>query len=641
VVGAERWRESAEKAADSGLGRAARGLLENARWRPILTGIFGSSPFLTESLLSNLDTALDYAQSGPEAALANALAALERESAPEAEPALVERALRLAKRRVSLVTALADLATDWPLETVTRTLSEFAGRAADIAAGLHGCGRRDRARRAGPRGQRHHPRHGQARRARAQLFETSTSSCSTIPSWSTTGRLTPAARRWCADPRPRCSCLDDAHRRRLRVPHRSAAAPRPRRDAAGVSPSRPRSTTRRLGQNWERAAMIKARPVAGDIEPASFLRELRPFVWRKHLDFAAIQDIHSIKRQINAHKGGSNEIAVNGHNIKLGRGGIREIEFFAQTQQLIWGGRDPALRSAAPATRSRRSPPAAAPHRGRWRRTDRLLLFLRRVEHRLQMVEDQQTHTLPETTRSRRARALPAATTTRSRSRDALLHLRRVEDHYAHLFEEAPSLGAGQSRLHRRRADPDTLATIAKLGYRDPERSRQLIRGWHHGRYRAMRSARARELLTELVPAISRRSPRASEPRRCVPPLRHVHLEASGRRAVLRAAARESGLLALLADIMGSAPRLAERLARRPILFDTVLSPDFYKPTPPRAALETELASAVAGADAYEDMLDAVRRWAQDRQFQVGVQFLRGVVDAAAAAPRCPTSPTR
>ena len=100
------------------------------------------------------------------------------------------------------------------------------------------------------------------------------------------------------------------------------------------------------GQNWERAAMIKARPIAGDLALGqAFLHELRPFIWRKHLDFWAIQDVHSIKRQINAHKGGS-VIAVNGHNVKLGRGGIREIEFFAQTQQLIWGGRDPALRAA-------------------------------------------------------------------------------------------------------------------------------------------------------------------------------------------------------------------------------------------------------------------------------------------------------
>src|SRR6185312_9469719 len=101
------------------------------------------------------------------------------------------------------------------------------------------------------------------------------------------------------------------------------------------------------GQNWERAAMIKARPCAGDEETgAAFLKSIAPFIWRRHLDFAAIEDIHSIKRQIHAHAG-HGEIAVAGHNIKLGRGVIREIEFFAQTQQLILGGRNPRLRDPA------------------------------------------------------------------------------------------------------------------------------------------------------------------------------------------------------------------------------------------------------------------------------------------------------
>src|SRR6185295_11228756 len=99
-----------------------------------------------------------------------------------------------------------------------------------------------------------------------------------------------------------------------------------------------------MGQNWERAALIKARAVAGDIAAGQkFIRELAPFIWRKYLDFAAIADIHSIKRQVHAHRGHA-AVAVLAHNIKLGRGGIREIEFFVQTQQLIAGGRDPTLR---------------------------------------------------------------------------------------------------------------------------------------------------------------------------------------------------------------------------------------------------------------------------------------------------------
>ena len=99
------------------------------------------------------------------------------------------------------------------------------------------------------------------------------------------------------------------------------------------------------GQNWERAALIKARPVAGDRAAGeAFLAQLTPFIWRKYLDYAAIADVQSIKRQIHAHKG-HGAIAIEGHNVKLGRGGIREVEFFAQVHQLIHGGREPALRS--------------------------------------------------------------------------------------------------------------------------------------------------------------------------------------------------------------------------------------------------------------------------------------------------------
>ena len=137
-----------------------------------------------------------------------------------------------------------------------------------------------------------------------------------------------------------------------------------------------------LGQNWERAAMIKARALAGDIEAGNeFLQHLIPFVWRKNLDFAAIQDIHSIKRQINAREGGS-DIQTHGHNIKLGQGGIREIEFFAQTQQLIWGGRQPNLRT--PTTVRALSDLAAFGQCEEKTATEltESYEFLRRVEHR-------------------------------------------------------------------------------------------------------------------------------------------------------------------------------------------------------------------------------------------------------------------
>ncbi|MGO9801082.1 MAG: glutamine-synthetase adenylyltransferase, partial [Candidatus Binatus sp.] len=150
-----------------------------------------------------------------------------------------------------------------------------------------------------------------------------------------------------------------------------------------------------MGQTWERAAMLKARPVAGDLAMgAAFLDAIRPFIWRRGLDFAAVADLHAMKRKIDAHKGtalaeaGDPAARIAGHDVKLGEGGIREIEFLAQTLQLVWGGRDPHLRTPATlqaladlAVAGRLDPKAGGELAGAY-------VLLRRVEHRLQMVAD-------------------------------------------------------------------------------------------------------------------------------------------------------------------------------------------------------------------------------------------------------------
>src|SRR5262249_39795346 len=145
-----------------------------------------------------------------------------------------------------------------------------------------------------------------------------------------------------------------------------------------------------MGQNWERAAMIKARTVAGDLALGEeFLARLVPYVWRKYLDFAAIADVQSLKRQIHAVEG-RGTIAVTGHNIKLGRGGIREIEFFVQTQQLIAGGRNPSLRGTRTLDMLAALADAKWITRGAAEELSRAYRLLRLIEHRLQMVDDQQ-----------------------------------------------------------------------------------------------------------------------------------------------------------------------------------------------------------------------------------------------------------
>ena len=376
--------------------------------------------------------------------------------------------------------------------------------------------------------------------------------------------------------------------------------------------------------------MIKARPIAGDRAAGdAFLARLRPYVWRKHLDFAAIRDIHSIKRQIDAHRGGGS-IALAGHNLKLGRGGIREIEFFAQTQQLIWGGRDPILRGRATCEAL-----AALAASGRIaddtaRELTQAYRYLRRAEHRLQMVEDRQTHSLPADEDGLVALASFLGHSSRGEFEDImLLTLRTVERHYAMLFEAAPTLsGPGNLVFTGIEDDPETIATLARMGFSDPRSVARRVREWHHGRYRAMRSARARELLTELTPALLAALARSAQPDAALVNFDEFLSRLPAGVQIFSLFHANPGLLDLVAEVMGDAPLLAERLARHSNLLDSVLAAGFLDALPGQEALAAELSGVLEQARDYQDVLDLTRRWANERKFQAGVQLLRGLRSA-------------
>lgn len=383
------------------------------------------------------------------------------------------------------------------------------------------------------------------------------------------------------------------------------------------------------GQNWERAAYIKARPVAGDIKAGEgFLRELTPFVFRKYLDYAAIADIHSIKRQIHAHKG-HGAIAVKGHNVKLGRGGIREIEFFAQTQQLIAGGRMAPLR-----VRSTQEALAALTE-AKWidadtrdRLTD-AYWFLREVEHRIQMVRDEQTHILPETEAElKRIAFMLGFADTRAFSEKLEEVLRLVERKYSALFEQETKLSGESGNLvfTGQKDDPDTLKTLARLGFERPEDMSRVIRTWHNGRYRATQSVEARERLTELTPDLLKAfgaSKRADEA------LLRFDNFLSGLPAGIQLFSllgNNPALLSLLVTIMSSAPRLAEIIAARPHVFDGMLDPALMTEIPTRDYLSLRMKSFLSAARHYEDILDRLRIFAAEQRFLIGVRLLTGAI---------------
>jgi len=639
-IGFARWRDAGEGAGDPAVAAFVQSFAGDATGQPLLASIFGNSPFLTNCCLREPGFLMRLVHHGPDATFAEVMDRLNRHLAPAIDRRTLMDELRMLKRRAALLIAIADIADLWPLERITGALSDFAEAALalivrHLLASAAAAGDFALADAEDPARDSGFIVLGLGKLGARELNYSSDVDLILLYDGETaryTGRR--GIQRFFSHLAHELSRIM-VERTAEGYVFRTDLRLRP--DPASTPPAVSRLAAlayyESTGQNWERAALIKARPVAGDrAAGAAFLAELTPFLWRKHLDFAAIEDIHSIKRQIDSHRGGG-KIAVAGHNIKLGRGGIREIEFFAQTQQLIWGGRRPELRVAetcaalaALARTGHMSAEAAAAMTEAYR-------FLRRLEHRLQMVDDAQTHSLPVDRAGLRHIALfLGLASSDAFAAEITRHLSAVERHYARLFEAAPSLaGPGNLVFTGSENDPETLETLSHLGFADPAAVASIIRGWHHGRYRAMRSQRARELLTELVPPLL--AAFAASPNPDVAFLRFDQFLARLPAGVQLFSLfyNNPPLLELMAEIMGAGPRLADEVARRPGLLDGVLTAGFFDPLPPRAALAAELAALLDGARHYEEILGLVRRWVGDRKFQVGVQLLRHRLDGEAA----------
>ncbi len=377
-----------------------------------------------------------------------------------------------------------------------------------------------------------------------------------------------------------------------------------------------------VGLNWERAALIKARPCAGDVPAGeAFLKNLAPFIWRKYLDFVAIADVHAMKRQIHAYRG-HDEIAVQGHNIKLGRGGIREIEFFVQTQQLIAGGRNPALRSRETLPMLEALAKGGWIDTTAWRELDAAYRFLRTVEHRLQMVADEQTHTLPNDSEAleRFARFLGFADRA---SFAAVLteHLRNVQSHYAKLFEHAPARGRPQL----------SFRAAGSAGFKRPLEISAAVRRWFAGSYPALKGELARSHLQELVPLFIDRFAHAEDPDAAVMALDRFLAGLHGGARLLSLLRQNRDLVALIALVLGTAPRLADILAQHPQALDAVIDPAFFGALPDEASLAASLDRSLAEARSYEDLLDRARLFRQEQLFLVGTRILSGTISAQQA----------
>jgi glutamate-ammonia-ligase adenylyltransferase len=391
-----------------------------------------------------------------------------------------------------------------------------------------------------------------------------------------------------------------------------------------------------VGQNWERMAHIKARVCAGDAGAGGdFLETLKPYVWRRYLDYWAIADIHSIKRQIHSH-GGHEELASPDFDVKLGRGGIREIEFFTQVQQLILGGRFPDLR--APGTKDALKAMATAEVIAPETAADlsRAYDFLRSLEHRIQMVNDEQTHRLPDIAEMRaEIAALSGYSRTEQFETDILRVRTRVHGVYSDLFaaEERLSGEAGNLVFTGVDDDPGTVTTLKTMGFSNPSRIIHVFQQWHRGGVPATRSARAQQLLTSLGPRLLKAMSEVGEPDTAFERFHDFFSALGSGVQVMSLMLAEPALTRDLIETMVFAPKLAADLARRPALMDSMLEPAFRAPvsSDKPGSRETRLRELLKQADGFEGQLNAARRFHREEAFRIGYQLLRGAIGASEA----------
>ena len=620
--------------------KALKGLLTaQPLLRQLLESLAESSPYLWDLASREPERLLRLLNADPDRHLADLLARESAAAATTEDQAEAMRHLRRMKAEAALLIALADIGGVWPVMLATHALTELADAAVDAATRfvLTDAARAGRLMLADPA----EPQRGSGYIVLAMGkmggFELNYSSdidlivfydkdAASLPEDVEPGPLFVRLTQRLVKLMQERTADGYVFRTDLRL------RPDPASTAIAISTAAASSYYESVGQNWERAAMIKARACAGDLVAGeAMLDEISPFVWRKYLDFAAVTEVHALKRQINAYRG-HGEIAVEGHNIKLGRGGIREIEFFVQTQQLIAGGRNPALRDRDTLTTLDKLV------EGRWieatARDDMkaAYCFLRTVEHRLQMVNDEQTQTLPadRTGLERFARFLGFA------DRDAfaavlLGHLDKVQRYYARLFETEPAADKPKLLFPPDSDDHKTLDRLAELGFRAPLETSAIVRNWLSGGYRSLKGEATQQQLQELLPVLLEQIARSDNPGAALLKFDGFFANLHGAGRLLSLLRQNPELIALITLVLSLAPRLGDTVARYPEVMDALVDPSFFGALPNDEELMRRLDAALSQSRYDQDLLERIRMFGLEYMFLIGVRILSGTLTARQA----------
>jgi [glutamine synthetase] adenylyltransferase / [glutamine synthetase]-adenylyl-L-tyrosine phosphorylase len=619
------------------LGATPRRFAKTVQGAALLAALGGNAPYLADLALRESATLISAIKAGPDATF-EALTAGLRHLPARSDRAALMQALRLAKRRAALTIAIADIGGMWSLTEVTRALSSLAASVLGVTIDFLLRELHDRKIIKLPAPAQPARNCGFVALALGKLGAGELNYSSDIdlvllydpenPVYPAEAQ--PAMARLARDLVGLLSTRDEdgyVFRVDLRLRPNPAATP------AVVSLPAALSYYESQGRTWERAAFSKARPIAGDLAlGAKFLGAIRPFIWRKHLDFAAIADIHGMKRQIDFREdaaclpGGlpGRGQKLLGHDVKLGRGGIREIEFIVQTLSLVWGGQDPdlqipeTLKALLALAKARHLPAQAA------RELAADYQSLRKVEHRLQMVADRQTHALPGTEEGLRAFIVFLGEPDFLKTFPKLLA--RVQAHFAAFFDAG---AAGEDAI-----DPGTegkapeyfAAKLKALGFTDVQHVAERLRAWANGNVPALRSERARELLESVRPTLLAALARQPEPDRAF--IRFDTLISRQRAGIqlLSLFQRNPALLDRLAAVLGAAPALAEHLAQDAQALETLLAPAarFAAPKPILARMLKE-------AEDFEDAVAITRRFVRREEFHLSVATLEARLDADTA----------
>ncbi|MCY4306599.1 MAG: glutamine-synthetase adenylyltransferase [Aestuariivita sp.] len=599
------------RAFDPELGRTARAAVSDISplLGDLIAGVGGSSPYLHSLILAFADW-LPFALAAPEEALV-----VEQQLLLNSTPGSLSAELRRSKSRHALLIALADLSGAWTLDQVTFHLTEFADLACGVALNMSLAPLIN---------------HGKLPEQSDDNLSSAAGICVLAM-----GKMGAHELNFSSDI-DLIFLFDDTRYDRNSLPQIRAAMVKVVRSMCSIlSDRKPNGyvfrTDLRLrpdpsvtpivmsmdaaeryyesfGRTWERAAFIKARPCAGDIAAGKcFLKTLIPFVWRKHLDFAAIEDAHDMRLRIRDHKRLSNVIDVAGHDVKLGLGGIREIEFFAQTRQLISGGRDRDLRC-----RKTTDGLAALAQKG-WISNDAATLLIdhycahREVEHRLQMLHDAQTHVFPRGEEG--AERIACLMGCDSFELKTALNLRLREVHQ--LTEKFFVSDYGNEKIEYDSGVFDISTEVLERWLTFP----------------AFRTERSRTLFERLRPELISRIVKTTNPAQTLVVFEKFLAGLPSGVQIFSLFQANHLLLDLLIDIAGTSPSLADYLSRNSLVFDAVIGGDFFLDWPTVDQLRADLVKILLQEESYEQKLDAARVWFKERHFRIGVHHLRGLVD--------------